>query len=300
MEVQDVNTAGFTQGIIFLSCEYSLLIEVIAAMFYVEVEKGVKLFVNDLNPTGNKPILFIHGWPVNHKMFEYQYNILPRSGYRCVLFDIRGFGQSDAPWGGYDYDRLADDTRIVADTLKLENFILAGFSVGGAIAIRYMARHKGHNVRKLALISAAAPSFVQRPGFPYGMTVSAVNNQIAQTYYNRPQMLTEFGVNFFASKITPSFRGWFQSLGLSASSYGTIKLLESLRNEDLRQDLASIRVPTGIFHGALDKICPFPLAEAQNRGIRDSKLFRFAKSGHGVFYDELESFNNTFLGFLES
>ena len=76
---------------------------------------------------------------------------------------------SDKPWGGYDYNRLSDDVRCVVDALKLQDFTLAGHSTGGAIAIRYMARHNGYGVSKLALFAAAAPSLIKRPNFPYGL-----------------------------------------------------------------------------------------------------------------------------------
>ena len=72
--------------------------------------------------------------------------------------DIRGFGQSSRPWHGYDYNRLSDDVRGVIDALQLNNITLGGHSTGGAIAIRYIARHKSHGVSKLALFAAAAPS----------------------------------------------------------------------------------------------------------------------------------------------
>ena len=109
---------------------------------YVQVEPGVKIFVEDLNPEGEKTILFIHGWPGDHRLFEYQFDQLPKLGYRCVGVDTRGFGNSDKPWKGYDYDRLADDIRCVVEALDLQNFTLGGHSTGGAIAIRYMARYK--------------------------------------------------------------------------------------------------------------------------------------------------------------
>ena len=59
-------------------------------------------------------------------------------GYRCIGIDTRGFGSSDKPYGGYDYNRLSDDVRCIVDALKLQDIILAGHSTGGAIAIRYM------------------------------------------------------------------------------------------------------------------------------------------------------------------
>ncbi len=55
--------------------------------FYVNVEPGVNVFVEDINPAGKNTILFIHGWPGNHNLFEYQYNQLPKMGFRCVGVD---------------------------------------------------------------------------------------------------------------------------------------------------------------------------------------------------------------------
>jgi non-heme chloroperoxidase len=50
--------------------------------YFITVEPGVKLYVEDANPGGNKTILFIHGWPLSHKQFEYQFDVLPAMGYR--------------------------------------------------------------------------------------------------------------------------------------------------------------------------------------------------------------------------
>ena len=112
--------------------------------YYIKVESNVKIYVEDLNPRGNNAILFLHGWPGNHNLFEYQFNQLPKMGYRCIGIDTRGFGKSDKPYTGYDYNRLSDDVRCVVDELELRDFTLAGHSTGGAIAIRYMARHRGY------------------------------------------------------------------------------------------------------------------------------------------------------------
>ncbi len=99
-------------------------------MYYIEVEKNIKILVEDLNPNGKDTIFFIHGWPLNHNIFEYQFNVLPKYGYRCISIDLRGFGDSDKPWNGYSYDRLSDDVRIIIETLGLKNIILVGFSMG--------------------------------------------------------------------------------------------------------------------------------------------------------------------------
>ena len=125
--------------------------------YFVNVDSDVNLYVEDINPSGKKTIVFLHGWPLNHKQFEYQFNILPSMGYRCIGIDWRGFGKSDKPMNGYSFDRLADDIRTIVNMLQLNHFTLAGHSTGGAIAIRYMSRHNGLGVSKLVLIDAAAP-----------------------------------------------------------------------------------------------------------------------------------------------
>jgi non-heme chloroperoxidase len=255
--------------------------------YYVQVEPGIKVYVEDLNPEGCKTILFIHGWPANHHLFEYQFNQLPNMGYRCIGMDIRGFGNSDKPWSGYSYDRLADDVRCVVESLQLQNFILAGHSVGGAIAIRYMARHNGYGVSKLALFAAAAPSFTQRPDFPYGLSKEAVTKIILDTYHDRPKMLQGFGDMFFFQHLTGSFSDWFFQLGLQATGWSTAAVAASLRDESLFSDLRTICVPTVILHGIHDKVCPFPLepcARRSNsrRGIQRKKELRkniFHKTG---------------------
>ena len=173
--------------------------------YYVQVEPDVNIYVEDLNPEGEKTILFIHGWPGNHRLFEYQFDQLPKMGYRCIGVDTRGFGNSDKPWKGYDYDRLADDVRGVVEALKLQDFTLGGHSTGGAIAIRYMARHNGYGVSKLALFAAAAPSLIQRPYFPYGLQREDVIKIIQGTYNDRPEMLRGFGDMFFFQHVTAGF-----------------------------------------------------------------------------------------------
>ena len=266
--------------------------------FYVNVEPDVNVFVEDINPAGEKTILFIHGWPGNHNLFEYQYDQLPKHGYRCIGVDTRGFGQSDRPWHGYGYDRLADDIRAVIDALGLRDITLGGHSTGGAIAVRYMARHQGHGVSKLALFAAAVPSLIQRPYFPYGLPEQAVLDIIEGTYADRPNMLVGFGKMIFHNFVTPSLADWIYQLGLQASGWATAAVANTWIQEVLFRDMGEIRVPTLILHGLDDKVCLFPLAEAQKNGIRNSKLVPFESCGHFLFYDQMERFNQELMDFL--
>lgn len=267
---------------------------------YVGVEPRVKIYVEDINPGGTKTILFIHGWPGNHNLFEYQFNLLPKMGYRCIGMDCRGFGQSDKPWTGYNYNRLSDDIRIVIEALKLRNIILGGHSTGGAICVRYMARHQGYGVAKLALFAAAAPSLIQRPYFPYGLPKQAITDIIQGTYTDRPSMLRGFGNMIFYNPVTAPFSDWIFQLGLQAASWSTAAIANTwLGEEGLFNDLRTINAPTLILHGINDRVCLYPLAIAQKNSIRNSKLVPFDKCGHFLFYDQRERFNSELIQFIE-
>lgn len=268
--------------------------------YYIQVEANVKVFVEDINPEGQEAILFIHGWPANHKMFEYQFDQLGRMGYRCIGVDTRGFGKSDKPMSGYSYDRLADDIFCVVQALDLQGFTLAGHSTGGAIAVRYMARHNGYGVARLALFASAVPSLIQRPYFPYGLPKEEVNKIIDQTYNDRPNMLRGFGDIFFFQHATEAFSDWFFQLGLEAAGWATGKVAATwLGEEKLFSDLGKIKVPTLILHGIHDKVCHFQLAEAQHQGIHNSKLVPFCNSGHALFWEERDKFNKELVQFIE-
>ena len=264
----------------------------------IRTGNGVNINVEDVG-TG-KPVVFLHGWPVNHKMFEYQFTELLKHGYTCVGIDLRGFGDSDKPWDGYNYDTMADDLRAVLDTLNLQNVTLVGFSMGGAISIHYMARHQGSGIAKLALLGAAAPCFTKREGFPYGIDKTAVDELITQTYSDRPAMLKNFSELFFANpqKLSPEFKIWNLGLGLAASAYATIHCAIELRNRDLRGDLANLHLPTLILHGVDDHICLFDLAKAMHDSIKDSELVPVEKAGHGFYYEEKEKVNAELMRFI--
>lgn len=267
--------------------------------YYVKVEPDVSIYVEDINPGGSRTILFVHGWPLNHKMFEYQYNVLSGRGYRCIGIDTRGFGKSDKPWSGYTMDRIADDIRGIVEALRLHHFVLAGHSYGGAVSIRYMARHQGYGVCKLALFGAAAPSVTQRPGFPYGHPPEVVTGLIEQTYRNRPEMLRGIQELFLYRHAYEPFVEWFFHLGLEASGHATAKVAQSFRDETTFADLGQIRVPTLILHGKEDKVCLPPLALAQKAGIPHAKLVWLDATGHSLNIEQKDAFNAELIRFVE-
>src|SRR2546423_10559238 len=89
--------------------------------------REVKLAYEDYGD--GKPVVLIHGWPLTKEMWEYQLDALVNAGLRVITYDRRGFGESDRPWTGYDYDSLADDLHTIIQQLNLQDVTLVGFSM---------------------------------------------------------------------------------------------------------------------------------------------------------------------------
>jgi non-heme chloroperoxidase len=266
---------------------------------FIEVEKNVRLHVSDLGE--GSPVVLIHGWPLSDAMFEYQYAHLIRNGYRAIGITLRGFGQSDKPYGKYDYEVFAADIKVVLEELQVNNAVLGGFSFGGATVIRFATKYKNEHINKLALFGAAAPCEVHRDDFPYGLPIETLNSLIELNSTNRPQLIEEFGKLFAASEtaLPKNISDWLARIQFQSSQYAMEQGLYIIRDSDLRNDLEKITIPTAIFHGKLDKLCPFELAEQLHQGIPNSKLVVFENSGHALFLEERLKFNDELIKFIE-
>lgn len=264
---------------------------------YIEAEPNVRLHVTDAGE--GRPIVLIHGWPLSDEMFEYQYNDLINGGFRAIGITLRGFGKSDKPYGTYNYDIHASDIKKVLSKLDIKDAVIVGFSMGGAIAIRFVSAYKGTHVSKLVLCGAAAPSWTQRKDFPYNLPKSAVDDLIKLNYKDRPKLLSDFAKILSATEtsLNEGIGSWLNGICLSASSYATAQCLIALRDTDLRNDLKKIEIPTLIMHGRKDKICSFDLAEQMKAEISNSHIVAFENSGHSMFLEETEKFNRELIKF---
>lgn len=271
----------------------------IARAEYVEVEPNVRLHVTDVGV--GKVIVLIPGWPLSDEMYEYQYNDMINAGFRVIGITLRGFGKSDKPYGSYNYDKHALDIKRVLDKLDITNATLCGFSMGGAIAVRYVSLYGSARVVKLVLAGAATPSWTQREDFPYNISKSEVDDLIALNNLDRPKLLSNFAKIFSATEtsLSEGIGNWLTNINLSASSYATSKCLEALRDTDLRHDLLKIDISTLILHGRKDKICSFDLAEQTQNLIPKAQLVPFEKSGHSLFLEETKKFNAELTKFAE-
>ena len=264
--------------------------------------KPVELFYCDYGQ-GN-PVVLIHGWPLSSASWEYQLAELPLHGVRVIAYDRRGFGQSSKPWDGYDYDTLADDLKAVLDELDLQNVTLVGFSMGGGEVARYMSRHNGARVAKVAFVSAVTPFMLKTDDNPDGADKSVFDDMISNLGKDRFGFLQDFAKNFYGQGVLshPVSQGVldaFFQLALPASPRATSQCVKSFGETDFRQDMKAIKVPALFIYGTSDAIVPPAVgAEAAAPLVPGSQLIAYDGEPHGLNITSKDRLNRDLLTFV--
>ena len=268
----------------------------------IENPSSVNIFFEDQG-TG-RPVVLVHGWPVSHEMWEYQVNALLNAGYRCITYDRRGFGQSDKPWTGYDYNTLTDDLHELIITLDLRDVVLVGFSMGGGEVARYLGRYGSSRVSKAVLISSVVPLLIKTDDHEEGVPGEVFDEMIAKIQDDRPAFLSEFGKQFFNEGIlnkpvSQEIQNWMHQLAVVASPKATSDCVRSFSETDFRTDLSTVTVPVMIVHGDADKIVPInATSELASLQLPNAAFYRFEDAPHGLFITHKEELNTLLINFI--
>ncbi len=271
-------------------------------MPYVQARDGTRLFYKDWG--SGRPVVFIHGWPLNADMWEYQLPFLASHGLRCVSYDRRGFGRSEQPWDGYDYDTFADDLAALIDGLDLRDVTLVGFSMGGGEVARYLTRHGTGRVSKAVLLGAVTPYLLKTADNPQGADKAVFDGIVAGLNKDRPHFLAGFGKTFFGAgllnfSVSSEILDWSLGLALQASPKATIDCVRAFGGTDFRPDMRSFTVPTLIIHGDADATVPVdPTGRAAAKAIPHAIYKEYAGAPHALFFTEKDRLNEDLLAFI--
>lgn len=262
----------------------------------------VNIYYQDLG-TG-KNVVFIHGWPLDGSMWEYQLTRLPQQGLRCIAYDRRGFGQSDKPYAPYDYNTLAADLKAVLDELDLEDVTLVGFSMGGGEIAKYFSLYGGARVTKVVLISAVVPYMLQTDDNPDGVPQEVFDGMLKQITDDRPAFLESFNKDFFgvsllSRPVSDALLQQSANAAMHASPIATIECAKAFSSTDFRADVATINVPTLIIHGDADKTVPIaPTGNKSANQIAGAKYIIYEGEPHGLWFTSKERLNQDLIDFI--
>ncbi|MFJ4922362.1 alpha/beta fold hydrolase [Streptomyces sp. NPDC088725] len=276
-------------------------------MPYTTTRDGTRLHYNDWGD--GRPVVLLGTAMMDTRMWEFQAPFLAEHGLRCVSYDRRGCGSSDAPWNGYDYDSLADDLADLLDHLDLRDAVLVGYAVGGGEAVRYLTRHGDGRVGKLALVASTTPFLLRAEDNPDGLDMALFEEMAQAIRTDRPQWLSQLSGPFFGGPeagpsdppISPELADWLVRTSLDSSPRAGVEIYRTLFTTDQRAETAKVTVPTLIIHGTADLGAPYALCAPRTHDlIKGSELVTYEGAAHGLFATHADRLNQDLLAFAKS
>ncbi|GAA3669995.1 alpha/beta hydrolase [Arthrobacter ginkgonis] len=261
-----------------------------------------ELHYEDTGGTG-RPVVLIHGWPLNGKAWKDQVGPLSAAGHRVITYDRRGFGESE-PQHPYGYDALAGDLAALLEALDLRETALVGFSMGGGEVVRYVALHGQDRLRSVVFAAAVPPYMLRTGDNPEGpLSKTEAAAMAAQLTANREMFYDGFTTKFFSAGdelcVTEEQRQEAIDLCREAHKLAALECMASFGSTDFRDDLGHITVPALVLHGDSDGTVPFEgSGQRTHDALSRSELVVVPGAPHGLNVSHPDQFNTALLAFL--
>ena len=275
-------------------------------MPYLKVGKenstDIELYYQD-HGSGD-PVVLIHGYPLSGASWEKQVPALLAAGHRVITYDRRGFASSSQPTTGYNYDTFAEDLQKLVTRLKLRNFSLVGFSMGGGEVARYIGKYGSKGVSKAVIIGGVPPFLLKTADNPEGVDGSVFDGIQKAVAADRYAFFTDFFRNFYNTDVFLGKRiseqavqaSW--NVAASASATASFACVPTWY-EDFRNDLARIDVPTLVIHGDADRIVPIAAAGQRTaKLVKGARLVTIKDGPHAVSWTHADEVNAELVSFL--
>lgn len=272
----------------------------------VTTSDGVHLAVRDYLPPGSidHTIVLLHGWCLTQTCWNHQIRHLRRraGNVRIISYDHRGHGRSSsAPIRTYRIDRLAADLAELLANLKVTGpLTLAGHSLGGMVALSYLARPANQQPAHpdgLVLIATAAGQLAQR-GLGRLLATPGLD-ALVELIDHAPHRAAEHAVRTLAGPVCAALarRGRYatderNTLAATVADavhhtpWATaIGFLAALKTYDQRATLETITAATTVISGGADTITPAAHAHELASAIPNATHLHQPTAGHMLLHD---------------
>jgi len=241
----------------------------------METAKSDLAIFTEGNPA-NKAIVFIHGFPYEHTMWDKQIDEL-KYRYYCVAYDIRGLGDSPIGDGQYTIESFVDDLEMIVHELNLLKPVLCGLSMGGYIALRAVERNES-NYSGLILCDTRSSADTDEGKIKRAENIKKINTLGVKQFVN------DFVPHCFSVKsITDSNEEYTKVLNKSLNSNAIgVKgcLLAMAGRTDTTNYLSKIRIPSLLLCGEDDHLTPPDVMELMAEQILNSQFEIVPNAGH--------------------
>ncbi len=238
------------------------------------------------------PLVLLHGWGLHSGVWQ---SILPELDklFHCYAVDMLGHGESQAINNElFDLNNMRKALHTLINSIESDSIILAGWSLGGLVAMDYLNHFPG-KIKKLILITANA-CFCKQPYWPHGLDAIVLDNfaqQLEQDYkktVDKFMALQMFGADDYkhALKILKNSIVSRPEPSMQALRRG----LDILKTTDLRENLHTLPQATLMISGEHDRLMPYQAAEAMQVLFSHAKSTMIKGAGHAPFISHPNEF----------
>lgn len=255
---------------------------------------GIRVNYEVFGDPRGEPLLLVHGLGADIRAWMRQRRALG-SRYRCIAFDNRGVGRTEAP-ESFTLEEIAEDAIAVLDALGLRDVHVLGTSMGGIISQIIAVRHP-ERVRSLQLACTASRHHQWRKDL--------LEEWAALASEDGMRALVDAAALWMIGPRS-RFRLWpvvalLAPLGLQVASMNFVAQIHAILEIDdgLRVELPKIDVPTLVFAGTQDILTPFGDSEELAELIPGAELAAVRGAAHGFMFENAASFNQVVLDYLD-
>lgn len=276
-------------------------------MPYIPVDKEnssvVNLYYEDHG--SGQPVLLIHGFPLSGDAWEKQKMALFQAGYRTITYDRRGFGRSDKPAFGYDYDTFASDLNHLMTELDLRDAVLVGHSMGTGEVARYLGSYGSDRVSSAVFVAPIPPYLLKTDDNPGGVDKQVFDQIQDAILADRYVYMSRFLDDFYnldetlGKSVSKEVVQANWNTASQASPRGTHDCVTAWLT-DFRDDVKKIDVPALIIQGDADRILPLEVTgRLLHQALSGSRLVVLGGAPHGIPWSHAEEINRELLAFLK-
>jgi non-heme chloroperoxidase len=261
----------------------------------------IELYYED-HGTG-RPVVLIHGYPLDGRSWEKQVPCLLAAGHRVITYDRRGFGQSSRPTTGYDYDTFTADLDRLMLTLDLSDAVLVGFGMGTGEVTRYLSTYGSRRVAKAAFLSPMQPFLLKTSATPHGVELAVFDGVLAAVKQDRYAYFGAFFADFYNfdellnSRVSEEVVRASWQVAVGASAYASAAAVPTWIT-DFRDDVQQIDVPALIVHGTADRMLPI---DATGRPLRamlpGAEYLEIVGAPHGLLWTHADEVTRALVEF---
>ena len=260
--------------------------------------RGSHVAYDDVGDGAAATLVLLHGFPHSRALWAAVLDALLAlaPGWRLVVPDLRGFGESDVG-GPWSVEQWADDVVALLDHLGVERAVVGGLSMGGYVALALWRLHAAR-VRALVLADTRAgadtPAVRERRHELIALARERGAEAVAES-----QLSGALGAT--TRETRPELVERLRALMAAQPVEGIVGALEAmLARPDSTPLLATIDVPSLVIVGEEDAVTRPSEARALSDGIAGARLVTIARAGHVSCWEQPAAFAESVAGFLRA